>query len=301
MHTSMNPIHIARDGQALGRFADDDVAEGLMEGKFLPTDLAWRDPMPNWVPLSEFPDLPSVAVQNSGPAGQQGGPSDETHSQPKSTSEAPAVPVEPAWERRKEIGIATAAAETVSSVLGKPKQIFAAMPLDGGLLGPLTYSVLMGSLTGWVALGYQYVTARLNPDALGEDFRELFGDSMGLFFIALAVLTPVGVLVASFVTSALFHLCLKVLASKMVSFESTFRVYCYAWGSAAVFQLLPICGGYLYPAMAIYLTVLGLRDVQRVPTGVALLAVLLPFGFCCGSFIALAVGGSAAAGAVSLN
>lgn len=259
--------------------------------------------MPNWIPLSEFPDLPEVGPQpiSPGDSFQESLPQQKPPAAIPSLNGVPETPMEPAWERRLELGMATAAAETVSAMIGRPKQVFAAMKLEGGLMGPLGFAVLMGTLTGWVALGYQYVAASLNPASMGEDFQTMFGDSMGLFFLVLAILTPVGMLLSSFVVSALFHAGLKILASRLVSFETTFRVYCYAWGSASVFQLLPMCGGYLYPAFAIYLTVLGLRGVQRVPTGVALLAVLLPLGFCCGSLIAMALGGSAAAGAATLN
>ena len=56
----MNRIHIARNRQSLGQFSPEEVAEGLASGKFLATDLGWREPMEEWMPLSEFTDLPQV-------------------------------------------------------------------------------------------------------------------------------------------------------------------------------------------------------------------------------------------------
>ena len=55
---AMAMIHINRDRENIGKFNDQDVADGLRSGRFLPTDLAWREPMTSWEPLSTFTDLP---------------------------------------------------------------------------------------------------------------------------------------------------------------------------------------------------------------------------------------------------
>jgi len=55
---AMAMIHINRNRENIGQFNEQEVAEGLKSGRFLPTDLAWRDPMPSWEPLSTFTDLP---------------------------------------------------------------------------------------------------------------------------------------------------------------------------------------------------------------------------------------------------
>lgn len=54
----MAMIHINRNRENIGKFNDQDVANGLRSGRFLPTDLAWREPMTTWEPLSSFTDLP---------------------------------------------------------------------------------------------------------------------------------------------------------------------------------------------------------------------------------------------------
>jgi hypothetical protein len=62
----MTMIHINRDRENIGKFNDQEVADGLKSGRFLPTDLAWREPMASWEPLSTFTDLPppeDVVVQ----------------------------------------------------------------------------------------------------------------------------------------------------------------------------------------------------------------------------------------------
>jgi len=55
----MGMIHINRNRQSLGQFDEQDVADGLKSGKFLPDDLAWQEPMTEWKPLAGFASLPA--------------------------------------------------------------------------------------------------------------------------------------------------------------------------------------------------------------------------------------------------
>jgi hypothetical protein len=277
----MQPIHIARDGNSLGRFTAEDVAEGLRDGKFFATDLAWQDPMTEWVPLSEFPGLPAVAPI---PA--------------RVISPQPALPVEPAWEKREELGWLRALTETVAALLGRPQTVFPSMPQTGGYWGPLWFLLITGTLSGWVAVVYQYVIVKVNPESLGDAFKTVPGVTLDAIFAVFCVLLPLGLVIGALVTCGLYHVALMLLSKTPVKFETTFRVYCYAWGAASVFQLLPMCGGYIYPFFAIYLTILGFRDAQKASTPVAVCAVLLPMLLCCG--LAMLMGfGAAAAGAAS--
>src|SRR5687768_3952130 len=48
------------------------------------------------------------------------------------------------WERRDQIGIASALVETTQRVLTAPTAFFRAMPLTGGIGGPLVYALIIG-------------------------------------------------------------------------------------------------------------------------------------------------------------
>ncbi|WP_395747774.1 RDD family protein [Prosthecobacter sp.] len=48
----MSTIHIARNGQQLGVFAEDAIQSGLSSGQFMPDDLFWTEGMGEWQPLS---------------------------------------------------------------------------------------------------------------------------------------------------------------------------------------------------------------------------------------------------------
>lgn len=47
-------IWINRAGQNIGTLDSEEVQRGLDSGRYLPTDLGWREGMKNWKPLSEL-------------------------------------------------------------------------------------------------------------------------------------------------------------------------------------------------------------------------------------------------------
>jgi hypothetical protein len=63
-------IHVARNSAQLGIFAPEEIITGLQSGRFLASDLAWRDGMAAWTPLGDWPEFrasipyipPSAAV-----------------------------------------------------------------------------------------------------------------------------------------------------------------------------------------------------------------------------------------------
>lgn len=64
-------IHVARHQQQLGVFAAEDIAAGLSSGRFFASDLAWREGMPAWTPLGDWPEFRGVGVPASPGAADQ--------------------------------------------------------------------------------------------------------------------------------------------------------------------------------------------------------------------------------------
>src|ERR1700754_2186821 len=58
----MATIHVNRGGTNLGIFSEDEIRKGLGEGRFRGTDLAWREGMPSWQPLSQFSEFADVSA-----------------------------------------------------------------------------------------------------------------------------------------------------------------------------------------------------------------------------------------------
>ena len=95
------------------------------------------------------------------------------------------------------------------------------------------------------------------------------------------------------------HLALIVVGGAKRPFEATFRVACYAGGSTAVLQLLPVCGTVASSIWNFVCMIAGLSEVHGISKGRAIIAVLLPSIICCGLAIAVFAAVIAAAGGMS--
>ena len=47
-------IHVAKSGQKYGPYSEEDISKFIAQGRFGPSDLAWRDGCMDWVPLSSL-------------------------------------------------------------------------------------------------------------------------------------------------------------------------------------------------------------------------------------------------------
>jgi hypothetical protein len=67
--------HVGRDGHQFGLFTEEEIGQGLQSGRFLTSDLVWREGMPQWKPLVEVfgfaaaaaLSAPMVSVSHGGP------------------------------------------------------------------------------------------------------------------------------------------------------------------------------------------------------------------------------------------
>ena len=134
-------IHVNRGATSLGVFSEEEVREGLRTGRFVPTDIGWREGMANWQPLSQFTELGAAAP---------GAPPAQISA--AATSEAAAPRSGLPWEHRQERGFFNAFVETLVMVLTKPGEAFAVMKREGGLGEPLIYALIGGCLGGIVSL-----------------------------------------------------------------------------------------------------------------------------------------------------
>jgi hypothetical protein len=50
-------VHVDRGGERYGPYSIEDVNAHLANGTLLPTDQAWQDGMPNWVPITQIPGV----------------------------------------------------------------------------------------------------------------------------------------------------------------------------------------------------------------------------------------------------
>ena len=279
-------IHVNRSGTSLGTFSEEDVRAGLRAGRFLPTDLGWREGMSQWQPLSQFTefaaDIPAAAPSPPPPAGAP-----PTPGLPPATGAGTAPPLqtlEPRsglpWEHRDTRGFLQAFADTLSMVLTKPALAFTVMRTEGDFGGPLLYAIIGGAIGAVVAflLGlmvHSFGLIRPRHDAMGA----MFGmTASGFGFVGQLI----AIAIAPFIWGGLVHLALMLLGGAKKTFETTFRVIAFSQGSTAVLQLIPCCGGLIALVWNIVASSIGIARAHETDTGRATFAVLLPLVVCCG-------------------
>jgi hypothetical protein len=269
----MAMIHVNRGATSLGVFSEEEVREGLRTGRFVLTDIGWREGMANWQPLSQFPELGAAPAA---PPAQIGA---------SPTSEAAAPRSGLPWEHRQERGLFNAFVETLVMVLTKPSEAFTVMKRDGGLGEPLLYAIIGGGLGVIVWFIFSLV---LNSFGLLNPRETSFGPIVGMS-VSFVVLVGrlVAVAVAPFIFGGLVHLSLMLVGGANKGFETTFRVISFSQGSTAPLQLVPCCGALVGLVWCLVANCIGMARAHEIDTGRATLAVLLPVIVCCGGGLLL--------------
>ncbi|MFZ9920676.1 MAG: YIP1 family protein [Terrimicrobiaceae bacterium] len=271
-------IHINRNRENLGKFNDQEVADGLKSGRFLPTDLAWREPMPSWQPLSTFTDLPEPSSEESVQIPVQGLPSEVPEN------------IEPAWERTTGLSLG-AAMQTVKQVFSAPTATFQNLPATGGIGRPLFFYTIVGWISGGAAIFYQLVAASINPEMfLGETAKGLTQGTILAAGIVVLLFLPLFLVAGAFLWAAIVHLFLMITGAGRNGFEATFRALAYSSGATSMLQIVPLCGGYLYPVAHLVYGVIALREIHRTDLWRVVLSMVLIMLLCCGAFLGIAMG-----------
>jgi hypothetical protein len=268
----MAMIHVTRGATSLGAFSEEDVREGLRTGRFLPIDLGWREGMASWQPLSQFEEFREAAPAQ--PPLQAGATSMAESFAPRS-----GLP----WDRRQEKGFFNAFVETLLMVLGKPGVAFTAMKREGGLTEPLLYAIIGGG----IGVVFWFILALvLNSFGIlgnrGGAMGSMIGMTISWMVLAFRL---VGVAIAPFIFGGLVHLSLMLLGGAKQSFETTFRVLAFSQGSTMPLQVVPCCGGLVALVWWLVANCVGIARAHEIDTGIATVAVILPFIVCCGGAI----------------
>ena len=281
----MAMIHVNRGATSLGAFPEDQVREGIRAGRFLPSDLGWREGMASWQPLSQFKEF----AEDMAAAPAASAPPPQTPTTPAMIAPTAGSTSAPRsglpWDERHSKGLFSAFIETLQMVLTRPSEAFTAMRREGGLGEPLFYAIIGGSFglvfyfiyhLAFQSLGF--FANRPNPLA------HLVGASVG--GVILIIFVPVLVAIGAFINAAILHVCLMIVGGAKQPFETTFRVICFASGSVIPLMVVPLCGGFIAGIWDIVLRCIGLARAHETDTGRAVLAVLLPvIVCCCGGFL----------------
>jgi hypothetical protein len=289
----MATIHVNRGGTSLGTFSEDEVREGLRSGRFTGTDLAWKEGMASWQPLSSFAEFASEAASASSTPPPTSSPTPPTPVGSTSTLPTEARTGLP-WEHRESRGFVNAFVETLMMILSKPAQAFSVMRLSGGLAGPLIFAVIGGAVGVIVWFVFSLCLTSVGVFGTREDaWGSALGMSANIFMFFWRL---VAIVVAPFVWAGLVHVSLMLIGGAKQTFEATFRVIAFTQGATAPLQLVPCCGGLIAAVWAIVANCIGIARAHDIDTPKATLAVFLPLIVCCGGVFVIAAmfGGMAA-------
>lgn len=274
----MATFHINRSGTSLGTFSEEDVRAGLRSGRFLGTDLGWRDGMPAWQPLAQISEFAQdIPVAGAAVPPQPPGAS------PGSIPVAAAVGARSGlpWDDRRQKGFFSAFIETLQMVLTRPSEAFTVMKREGGFGEPLLYGVIGGSVGAIVAFLFSILFRSFGMFADQRNPLNAMA-GMGIGSIGFLILAPLGIVIVLFIGAAIVHLCLMIVGGANQPFETTFRVLAFTQGSTGVLQLIPVCGGLIACVWGIVVNCIGLARAHETDTGRAVLAVVLALVVCCG-------------------
>jgi hypothetical protein len=285
----MAMIHVSRGASTLGVFSEDEVREGLRSGRFMASDLGWREGMANWQQLSQFAEFSAeIPAAAAAPPTPPPVTSTITPSPAVSTPETPVPRTGLPWDEREQKGWFNAFIETLQMVLTRPDFAFRSMKVEGGLAGPIIYALIGGCAGGIVSflfsLGFQSIGFTAGQR---NTFAVLTG--MGVGSAMFLVLLPVLIVFGLFIGGAIVHLCLMMVGGANKTFETTLRVLAFTQGSTGPLQMIPLCGGIIASVWAVVLNCIGLARAHETDTGRAVLAVFLPLIVCCGGVILLAI------------
>lgn len=290
-------IHINRGATSLGAFPEEQVRESIRSGRFLSSDLGWKEGMTNWQPLSQFSEFATDFAASTTPGAPPpqtpgGGPAPVLATATTASGPRSGLP----WERRDILGFFNAFAQTVSMILTRPAEAFTAMRTEGGLGDPLIFGVIGGSIG---AIVWTLVTAAIHSMGWAATLSQqssidsMLGASVGgaMIFVRI-ILTPIFIAIGLFIWAALVHVCLMMLGGANKSFEASFRALSYAYGATALFCIVPCCGGVVALIWGLIADCIGISRAHETDVGRAAGAVLLPLVVCCGGiFVILLVFG----------
>lgn len=275
-------IHIARDHKPFGTVTEEELRDGVFSGKYVATDLVWREGMAEWKPLSEMASqwgmetpapalVPVVKTESVSPAAESG--------------------TEPAWEDRERLGIFPAITRTVSAVLMRPSETFAAMNHSGGLANPLLYFVLVSTIMFAVNTLYHLLAIQYDPMVATILLPAYSTTKISIIMLGQVLLSPAYNVLAAFIIAGSTHLCLILIKGANFPFETTFRFCCYALASISPLMLIPIFGFFIWLIWGSYVSIVGLREAQKISSWKATWGLTLPVLICCGIPLLLGVFG----------
>jgi hypothetical protein len=279
-------IHVNRGGSPVGQFTEQEILDGHRSGDLEDGDLAWKSGMKEWVPLGQLIKSMQSGEGEGAPSLPGAGDAGFTHFGESSHDEGRGgLP----WERREEVGFFGGLFGTIRDVMFAPSEAFSAMKREGGVGSPLFFYSIVGVIGTMAGAFYELLIGGLTGQ-----YNEHLGTGAGTVGMAIGALVGCGFVVIlvpllSFPLAGLTHLSLMLVGGARKSFETTYRTYCYGYGSTSITQLVPLCGPYIYLIWGTFALVVGLSKTHEIGIGRAIGAVAVNFLMCCSLIMMIAI------------
>lgn len=169
--------------------------------------------------------------------------------------------------------------ETIKLAFINPKSLFSGMQADN-IGAPILYAVLIGTIGGVIAAGWQLMFGSLASMAERVGLEEFFLQT-GFIFIFM-VLSPLFALVGLFIHAGLYHLMLLLVGDGERGFSITLRSVAYGL-TPGLLGIIPFCGSIVGGIWSMVLTILGVMYGHLTDGWRAVLAYFLPMILCCGA------------------
>ena len=178
------------------------------------------------------------------------------------------------WENRSEIGTWQSLFITIKKSLFSPVQFFKTLALNGGLVEPFTFGLIVGSLGSMFGLFWHYLEVSLGADKVESSF--LGQMNIGMFFVTSLIIIPIMVAAGVYVYSGILHSMLLVMKGGKNGFAATFKVIAYSQ-AAQVWGLVPFIGGFIGGIWQLVILIIGLKEVQETSFFKVITAFIIPF------------------------
>ncbi|MEP7028076.1 MAG: YIP1 family protein [Candidatus Eisenbacteria bacterium] len=176
---------------------------------------------------------------------------------------------------------------TIQLLFTRPREAFASVPLDGDLLKPFVFALVVGSIGFSLNLLWEGLVRGAMHDLMARTGGTPRFELPLVAIPFMALFSPALVALAVVCTAAIDHLFLLIVGGAKRGFGATTRAVCYGF-AAQLLLALPFCGGFFAGIAGLVFSIVGFSAVHRISVAQAALAVLLPVLLCC-ACIALAL------------
>ncbi|MGA2506278.1 MAG: hypothetical protein ABSF80_02250 [Chitinispirillaceae bacterium] len=157
--------------------------------------------------------------------------------------------------------------------LFKPERFFSVLGTTASTVPAFIYGLVTGSAGVCAGLLWNsFLPLSFSSAISGADVINDYHDALSPLSI---IATPVLLVAQLLLVAVVVHAMLWITKSKKKTFSVTFKTICYAEG-AALFQIIPVAGGFLAFAGWLYLVISGIHAAQGISVKRVCVVLLAP-------------------------